>query len=103
MWRGPQHPDVNRGSRRRRVGRAARRTMAGRCAMSLVAGIDSSTQACKVVVRDAGSGALVREGRARHPEGTEVDPAAWDAALGEALARAGGLDEVAHAAAGGPR
>src|SRR3954447_13801497 len=69
--------------------------------MTLVAGIDSSTQACKVVVRDAGSGALVREGRARHPEGTEVDPMAWDAALGEALARAGGLDDVAAVAVGG--
>src|SRR3954452_14264646 len=69
--------------------------------MTLVAGIDSSTQACKVVVRDAGSGALVREGRAGHPEGTAVDPAAWDAALGEALARAGGLDDVAAGAVGG--
>jgi xylulokinase len=69
--------------------------------MTLVAGVDSSTQACKVVVRDAGSGALVREGRARHPEGTEVDPVAWDAALGEALARAGGLDDVAAVAVGG--
>src|SRR3954471_8578196 len=69
--------------------------------MTLVAGIDSSTQACKVVVRDAGSGALVREGRARHPEGTEVDPAAWDAALGEALTEAGGLDDVAAVAVGG--
>ena len=34
--------------------------------MTLVAGVDSSTQSCKVVVRDAGSGALVREGRAPH-------------------------------------
>src|SRR4051812_8719260 len=101
MWCGPQHPDVNRGSRPWRVGRAVRRGAAGRWAMTLVAGIDSSTQACKVVVRDAGSGALVREGRARHPEGTEVDPAAWDAALGEALARAGGLDDVAAVAVGG--
>ena len=38
--------------------------------MPLVAGVDSSTQACKVVVRDAETGALVREGRAAHPEGT---------------------------------
>ena len=28
--------------------------------MALVAGIDSSTQSCKVVVRDAQTGALVR-------------------------------------------
>ncbi|MBB3084724.1 xylulokinase [Geodermatophilus sabuli] len=69
--------------------------------MALVAGVDTSTQACKVVVRDAGSGALVREGRAPHPEGTEVDPAAWEAALRDALAQAGGLDDVAAVAVGG--
>jgi len=45
--------------------------------MPLVAGIDSSTQSCKVVVRDADDGKLVREGRAAHPAGTEVDPSAW--------------------------
>ena len=50
--------------------------------MTLVAGVDSSTQACKVVVRDAASGELRREGRASHPDGTEVDPAAWDDARG---------------------
>jgi xylulokinase len=44
--------------------------------MTLVAGVDSSTQACKVVVRDAATGALIRQGRAAHPEGTEIDPAA---------------------------
>ena len=37
---------------------------------TLVAGVDSSTQACKVVVRDVLTGALVREGRAAHPDGT---------------------------------
>jgi xylulokinase len=68
--------------------------------MTLVAGIDSSTQACKVVVRDAASGELAREGRATHPEGTEVDPAAWWAALGEAIAAAGGLDDVAAVGVG---
>ncbi|ROP44763.1 xylulokinase [Pseudokineococcus lusitanus] len=60
----------------------------------LVAGIDSSTQSCKVVVRDAATGALVRSGRAAHPAGTEVDPAAWWAALQEAVTDAGGLDDV---------
>ncbi|MGY1845093.1 xylulokinase [Modestobacter sp. SYSU DS0875] len=69
--------------------------------MTLVAGVDSSTQSCKVVVRDAGSGALVREGRASHPEGTEVDPAAWEAALREAIDSAGGLGDVAAVAVGG--
>ena len=44
---------------------------------SLVAGVDSSTQATKVVVCDAENGAVVREGRAGHPDGTEVDPERW--------------------------
>lgn len=66
----------------------------------LVAGIDSSTQSCKVVVRDADSGALVREGRAAHPPGTEVPPAAWWAALEDAVDAAGGLDDVAAVAVG---
>ncbi|ADB75594.1 xylulokinase [Geodermatophilus obscurus] len=69
--------------------------------MTLVAGVDSSTQSCKVVVRDAESGRLVREGRAPHPDGTEVDPAAWRAALQAAIAGAGGLGGVAAVAVGG--
>ena len=63
--------------------------------MTLVAGVDSSTQSCKVVVRDASSGSLVREGRASHPDGTEVDPEAWWRALHEAINAAGGLEDVA--------
>jgi xylulokinase len=43
----------------------------------LVAGVDSSTQATKVVVCDAETGEVLREGRASHPEGTEVDPEHW--------------------------
>ncbi|MBC3192777.1 xylulose kinase [Pseudonocardia sp. C8] len=62
--------------------------------MALVLGVDSSTQSCKVVVRDADTGALVRTGRAPHPDGTEVDPQAWWVALQEALDEAGGLDGV---------
>jgi xylulokinase len=69
--------------------------------MTLVAGIDSSTQSCKVVVRDLETGALVRSGRAAHPEGTEVDPAAWWNALGEAIAAAGGFDDVSAVAVAG--
>ncbi|HYX94337.1 MAG TPA: FGGY family carbohydrate kinase, partial [Geodermatophilus sp.] len=69
--------------------------------MTLVAGVDSSTQSCKVVVRDAETGALVREGRAPHPDGTEVDPAAWRAALRAAIDGAGGLGDVAAVAVGG--
>jgi xylulokinase len=69
--------------------------------MPLVAGVDSSTQSCKVVIRDAETGALVREGRASHPDGTEVDPRAWWTALTTAFDRAGGLDDVAALAVGG--
>lgn len=43
----------------------------------LVAGVDSSTQSVKVVIRNADTGELVRQGRASHPEGTEVDPQLW--------------------------
>ncbi|MBT0993194.1 xylulokinase [Cellulomonas sp. DKR-3] len=69
--------------------------------MALVAGIDSSTQSCKVVVRDAATGALVRSGRASHPDGTEVAPAAWWDALQTAIADAGGLDDVDAVSVGG--
>ena len=68
---------------------------------TLVAGVDSSTQSCKVVIRDADTGTLVRSGRAPHPEGTEVDPRHWWTALQEAVAEAGGLDDVAALAVGG--
>jgi xylulokinase len=63
--------------------------------MPLVAGVDSSTQSCKVVVRDAETGALVRTGRSPHPDGTAVDPQAWWIALADALDQAGGLTDVA--------
>lgn len=63
--------------------------------MALVIGVDSSTQSCKVVVRDTATGAIVRSGRASHPDGTDVDPEAWWEALQQALAQAGGLDDVA--------
>ncbi|HEY5223260.1 MAG TPA: FGGY family carbohydrate kinase [Microbacteriaceae bacterium] len=69
--------------------------------MTLVAGIDSSTQSCKIVVRDAATGALVRSGRAAHPDGTEVDPAAWWGALLTAIADAGGLDGVGSVSVAG--
>lgn len=67
----------------------------------LVAGVDSSTQSCTVVIRDAETGALVRRGGAKHPSGTEVDPAAWWTALQDAIADAGGLDDVAAMAVAG--
>lgn len=62
--------------------------------MALVAGVDSSTQSCKVVIRDLETGRLVRQGRAGHPAGTEVDPAAWWEALLSAVEAAGGLGDV---------
>ena len=68
--------------------------------MPLVAGIDSSTQSCKVVVCDADSGEVVRSGSAPHPPGTEVAPAAWLDAFAAAARAAGGLDDVAAASVG---
>jgi xylulokinase len=67
----------------------------------LVAGVDSSTQSCKIVVVDAATGALVRQGRAAHPNGTEVDPEAWWKALQHAITDAGGFDDVAAVSVGG--
>ena len=61
----------------------------------IIAGVDSSTQSVKVVIRDSHTGELLREGRAPHPEGTEVDPALWKSALDAAIVNAGGLDDVA--------
>ena len=68
--------------------------------MSLVAGIDSSTQSCKVIVVDPSTGAIVASGRASHPEGTEVAPAAWWEALQEAASQVDLGDVVAAAVAG---
>ncbi len=69
--------------------------------MTLVAGIDSSTQSCKVVVRDLATGTVVRTGRATHPTGTEVHPDAWWDALLMAVADAGGLADVSAISVGG--
>ena len=69
--------------------------------LKLVAGVDSSTQSCKVVIRDAATGQLIREGRATHPDGTEVAPAHWVSALDTAIAAAGGLDDVCAISIGG--
>jgi len=69
--------------------------------VTLVAGIDSSTQSCKVEVRNAETGRLLREGRASHPDSTEVDPAAWGTALSAAVTAAGGLDDVAAVSVAG--
>jgi xylulokinase len=67
--------------------------------VALVAGIDSSTQSCKIVVCEAETGTVIREARASHPDGTEVDPAHWWRAL--CTAGEGVLDRVAAVAVAG--
>ena len=69
--------------------------------MAHVAGVDSSTQSVKVVIREAESGALIREGRAPHPAGSEVDPELWWSALQDAFLAAGGLEGVSAISVGG--
>ncbi len=68
--------------------------------MTLVAGIDSSTQSCKVVICGADSGEIVRSASSRHPDGTEVDPQQWWSALQTSIDAAGGLDDVAAVSVG---
>ena len=67
----------------------------------LVAGIDTSTQSVKVVIRDAISGELIREGRSPHPDGSEVDPAKWWSATEDAIKMAGGFDGIEAIAVAG--
>ena len=68
---------------------------------TLVAGVDSSTQSCKVVVCEVETGEVVRTGRAAHPDGTEVGAAAWLRAFQEATADPGLLEGVRALAVGG--
>ena len=70
-------------------------------ANQLIAGVDSSTQSVKIVIRAADTGELVRQGRAPHPDGTEVDPRHWKSALESAIGDAGGLSDVAAISIGG--
>jgi xylulokinase len=69
--------------------------------MPLVLGVDSSTQATKVEVRDADTGELVAEGRAPHPPTTpprsEQHPQAWSDALAAARAGLPRIDAIAVA------
>ncbi len=51
----------------------------------IVAGVDSSTQSVKVVLRDAESGELIASTSRPHPDGTEVNPLEWKKALDSAL------------------
>ena len=68
--------------------------------MTLVAGIDSSTQSCKVLICDADTGRIVRSASAPHPAGTEVDARHWWTALQHAAEQAGGLDDVSAVSVG---
>ncbi len=67
--------------------------------MTYVAGVDCSTQATKVVVCDAETGSVVREGRVPHPDATEIDPRVWWSAWQEASD--GLLDGVEAVSIGG--
>ena len=67
----------------------------------LVAGIDTSTQSCKVRITDAQTGQTVRFGSAKHPDGTSINPDFWWQAFQEAAEQAGGLDDVVSLGVGG--
>ncbi len=60
--------------------------------MPLVVGVDSSTTACKVQVRDAETGAVMASGRSAHPATSpprsEQHPSAWEHAFHAACAEA---------------
>ncbi|NMN99656.1 xylulokinase [Gordonia sp. TBRC 11910] len=66
--------------------------MSGSTHTRLVAGVDSSTQSCTVVLRDAVSGATVASGSSAHPPTTppvsEQDPSDWWTALTRAMSAA---------------
>ena len=70
----------------------------------LVAGVDSSTQSCKVVVCDADDGSVVAAGAAPHPPvsppRSEQDPEAWWSALDAAWTAAGSPEVAALSVAG---
>jgi xylulokinase len=71
--------------------------------MTLVAGVDSSTQSCKLEVRDADTGELVRSGHRPHPPTmpprSEQEPSVWWDAL-SSLLEEHGRDVAAIAVAG---
>lgn len=69
--------------------------------MGRVAGVDSSTQSVKIVVRDSDSGALLAQASRPHPDGTEVDPQHWLDALNSVIAEVGGLESLDAISIGG--
>lgn len=66
-----------------------------------VAGVDTSTQSCKVVIVDPETQAIIRQGKAAHPDGTEIHPDYWWTAFLEAVESAGGLNDVHALSVGG--
>ena len=74
--------------------------------MPFVAGVDSSTQSCKVEIRDLDSGQVIAVGRGAHPPTSpprsEQDPNAWWAALVDAFGEVGSVaGQVAAIGVGG--
>ena len=69
--------------------------------MARIAGVDSSTQSVKIVVRDSDSGALLAQASHPHPDGTEVDPQHWLTALNAVINEVGGLDSLDAISIGG--
>jgi xylulokinase len=73
--------------------------------MPLVAGVDSSTSACKVEIRDADTGTVVGSAREPHPPTTpprsEQDPGAWWRAFEAAFERAAAGRSIAALAVAG--
>lgn len=72
----------------------------------LVAGVDSSTQATKVVVADPDSGRLIAQGQARHTVtgsggARESDPREWWSALRTALSATGRVSDIGAIAVAG--
>ena len=69
--------------------------------MARVAGVDSSTQSVKIVVRDSDTGTLLSQASNPHPDGTEVDPQHWLDALHRVIEEVGGLDSLDAISIGG--
>ncbi len=104
--RRPRRGRAGSGALRARAARPADRgAHPGRAvAAVLVAGVDSSTQSCKVVVCDVDDGTVVAAGAAPHPSvsppRSEQDPEAWWAAFESAWAAAGSPEVAALSVAG---
>lgn len=69
--------------------------------MQRVAGVDSSTQSVKIIVRDAHTGELLAQSSRPHPDGSEVDPQHWLQALLQVIEEVGGLESLDAISIGG--